>query len=182
MLSPVAQIVKTYGSEGEVLVRVSSSEFDAYLEDFVPEDNNEPVFIHFEGIPVPFFIRSARRRSGNAYIVVFTTISDSKRAEETVGQHIYVGEGFSGGALLQEGCDYSSLEDFSVLVGFTLTDQNGVTAGRIEDVIEYPANICLEVRRPEGGETVLVPLHDDLILDFSAQKRSIRLRIADGLL
>lgn len=182
MLSPVAQIVKTYGSEGEVLVRVSSPEFGSYLEDFMPEDNNEPVFIHFEGIPVPFYIRSARRRSGNAYIVVFTTVSDAKRAEETVGRHLYVGEGLSGGALLQEGCDYSSLEDFSVLAGFTLTDQNGLAVGLVEDVIEYPANICLEVRRPDGGETVLVPLHDDLILDFSAERRSIKLRIADGLL
>ena len=72
-LTPVAQIVKTYDSTGEVLIRINAPEFQERLENIKIK---EPVFIHFEELPVPFFITSAVRRSGNAWIIKFSTVRD----------------------------------------------------------------------------------------------------------
>lgn len=180
MLARVAQISKTYGSSGEVLLRVNSPEFENYLEDGMADDFKEPVFIHYEGLPVPFFIRSAKRRSGNAYIVVFTTIGDESRASEFVGQNLFMeGEALRGDdepdALFATG-------DFSALCGFALVNQNDEVVGKIVDVEEYPANICLEVIAASSGEAVLVPLHEDLIMDISEEQKTLKLHIADGLI
>ncbi|MGM9775039.1 MAG: ribosome maturation factor RimM [Candidatus Egerieousia sp.] len=181
MLSPVAQISKTYGSFGEVLVRVNSSEFESYLEDCISGDFKEPVFIYYEGLPVPFFIRSAKHRSGNAYVVVFTTIGDEKRAQEFVGQNLYIDNQVLRG---DNPADDNGLEidDFSVLHGFTILNQNDIEVGKIVGVMEFPANICLEVKRTfSDSEPVLIPLHEDLIIRLSESERILKLHIADGL-
>ncbi len=179
MLCHVAQISKTYGSSGEVLVRVNSPEFESFLEDGMADDFKEPVFIYYEGLPVPFFIQSARHRSGNAYVVVFTTIGDEKRASEFVGQNVFMESGASGGS----GSDGPfAMQDLSLLCGFALIDQNDTPVGNIVDVVEFPANVCLEVRPVSSGGTVLIPLHEDLLIDISEEKKVLKLRIAGGLI
>ena len=49
-LLPVAQIVKSYDVNGEVMIRMTSGILDDY------NFKKEPVFIYFDGLPVPFFI------------------------------------------------------------------------------------------------------------------------------
>ena len=71
--------------------------------------------------------------------------------------------------------DGLTLED---LIGFTLLDQGGRTAGVISDVQDFSGNICLEL---EGTDT-MVPYYDDLLLDINPDRRTITLRISDGLL
>lgn len=60
--------------------------------------------------------------------------------------------------------DGLTLED---LVGFSLMDQEGRTAGTIEGIQDFSGNICLEIS--ESG--ALVPFHDDLLLDIDIEKR-----------
>lgn len=164
MLKAVAQIAKTYGAAGEVLIKVLSDTFDT-LE-------NESVFLYFEGMPVPFFIQEKRRRASNAWVVRFTTVRDSSHAAELAGREVYVEESPSA---ISTSCDYSGLEDFSVLQGFTLLDQNGRTLGEITAVEEYPGNVCLAVG------SVLVPFHDDLVLGLSAARKTLTLNLPEGL-
>ena len=47
-MTPIAKVLKSYGSEGEVLIG-----FRALLPEDI--DQEEPVFVEFDGIPVPFF-------------------------------------------------------------------------------------------------------------------------------
>ena len=50
-LFQIAQVLKSNGIEGELVLS---------FRDIDPEeiDIEEPVFVHFDGLPVPFFIRS----------------------------------------------------------------------------------------------------------------------------
>ena len=54
----IAQVLKSNGTDGELLI----SFFDIGPEDI---DLQEPVFIYFDGLPVPFFIRSFRQRGND---------------------------------------------------------------------------------------------------------------------
>ena len=58
----IARVLKSYGTEGEILMG---------FRDIDPEDLNleEPVFIIFDGLPVPFFIESFQTRGTSRALV-----------------------------------------------------------------------------------------------------------------
>ena len=64
----IARVLKSNGTEGEVLVG---------FRDMDPEDLNlkEPVFIEFDGLPVPFFIESFNRRGTSRALMKLTGIN-----------------------------------------------------------------------------------------------------------
>ena len=80
----VAQVVKSYDVNGEVVIRLSSG----VLEDY--NFKKEPVFIIFDGLPVPFFITSYKSKGTNGALVKFETINDFSHSEELVKKEIYV--------------------------------------------------------------------------------------------
>ena len=57
-------------------------------------------------------------------------------------------------------------------------DQEGRTAGTIEDILDFSGNICLEI----SGSGALVPFHDDLIIDIDIEKKTLTMSISEGLL
>jgi len=158
MLS-VAKILKSDGTDGGVLVGfrdISAEEIDC----------KEPVFVFFDGLPVPFFICNLREKgSGGRSVVHFCDVENLKDAEELVGREIYVEE------KLDEG-DAAAVQDFA---GWTLLDK-GRRVGEITGVEPIPGNVCLCV-----GDS-LVPLHSDLILSCEKGRRELNMDIPEGLL
>ena len=158
-LQQIAKVLKSNGTDGGLLVG---------FRDIDPEDISlgEPVFIYFDGLPVPFFISSLTRRGNSRAVVHLNDVSSLEDAEELVGQSIGVdweeGEG-----------DEEGLGD---LVGWTLAG-----AGRITGFLDIPANPCLEVET-KNGTSVLVPFHEDLILSADPDARVLEMEIPDGLL
>ena len=161
-LTPVAQIVKTYDSTGEVLIRINAPEFEERLANI-----KEPVFIHFEELPVPFFVTSAVQRSGNAWIIKFSTVRDGAHAQELVGNNIFVEDNASG---------HTEDADIEQLIGFKLLDEDGTEKGVITSFYEFTANICLEI-----NNSTMVPLHEDLIISISQKDKTIAMKIPKGL-
>ncbi len=167
-LLPVAQIVKSYDVNGEVVIRMTSS----ILEDY--DFKKEPVFICFDGLPVPFFISSFKTKGSNGALVKFETINDFSHSEELVKKEVFV--------------DAASIDPDSIemdeddamaafLIGFKVKDQSGKLVGEISDYYNYPSNPCIEI---EGKW--LVPFNEDLILKLDAKKRIMQMTIPAGLL
>ena len=77
---PVAKILKSFGTDGGLLV---SS--DVALEEL---DNKEPVFIVFDGLRVPFFILDLQQK-GSRYILHLNDICNLADAEEVAGREIF---------------------------------------------------------------------------------------------
>lgn len=190
-LTPVAQIAKTYNSTGEVLMRISSPEFE---ERFPVK---EPVFICFEGLPVPFFIDTANRRAGNAWVVKFTTVRDSAHAQELVGLTVFTeAANEEDAAQIKENISAnaetgsSPLPLGAYLKGWTILDESGNIRGTVCGFYDIPGNPCLEVAPTEvqaeasfkPSDTQLIPIHQDLIVKVEAAKKTITLKIPDGLL
>lgn len=164
----IARVLKSYGTEGEILVG---------FRDRGPEDLNlkEPVFIMFDGLPVPFFIESLKEKGSTKALLRLTGIRNLEDAEEIAGSEILVGRSSLSGE--GDGDEGISVED---LVGWTLADKDGETVGEITGFEPIPGNPCLYVE--VDGETVMVPLHDDLIIDVDEENETISLDLPEGLI
>ena len=154
----IGQVLKSDGKDGGLVV--SFPEID-------PEeiDLQEPVFIEFDGLPVPFYIESFTRRGQNRALVHLTGIHSLEDAEEVAGAALWA--------------DYFEEEEEEDLIGWKVVDENGTPVGAVADYEEIPGNTCLWVTLPDGKE-VLLPFHEDLVLGLEGGV--LRLRIPEGLL
>jgi len=149
------RILKSYGTEGGVIISAP----EVYLD----ERANEPVFIDFDGLPVPFFMEEVTPRGGAKYFVKLEDIDSLAAAEELVGREPYFEE--------------DEDEDGEDIVGYTLCDASGREIGHITSFEDIPGNPCVEI---EGG--ALVPCPDELIVKIDNRKKRLWLEIPEGLL
>ena len=159
-MQKIAQVLKSNGCEGELVLS---------LVDIAPEDIDlqEPVFIEMDGLPVPYFIESCTRRGNSRLLVHLTGVRSLEDADELAGKDVLA--------------DYFEEQEEDSLVGWTVLDEKGEMVGKIVDYEDIPGNLCVWVDRPGRGE-VLLPLHEDLIVEMNEKTAEIRLRIPDGLL
>ena len=154
----IAQVLKSNGTEGELLI----SFFDVAPEDI---DLQEPVFIEFDGLPVPFYFESFVQRGNSRALVRLTGVHSLKDADELAGVAVYA--------------DYFEEEEEEDLTGWTVKDAHGTIVGTVTDYEDIPGNTCLWVKRP-SGEEVLLPFHEDLIVSLA--DGVLTLQIPEGLL
>ena len=151
----IAKILKSNGTDGGLLIGVRDIEVGQI-------DLQEPVFIEFDGLPVPFFIQDIHQRGTSKAIIHLNDIVNLEDAEEVVGRAIYI----EGEWEEEEKMDFT---------GWTLLNR-GERVGVVTGMEPIPGNLCLYV-----GET-LVPLHPDLIISADADSRTLDLDLPDGLL
>ena len=156
---PIAQVLKSNGSDGELLVG---------FRGFDPDDIDlqEPVFILFDGLPVPFFIESFTRRGTNRALVRLIGIRNLTDAEEVTGATLYLDAEEEGGD-----------ED---LTGWTVCDADGTPAGILVDYEDIPGNTCIWVDTKDGQ--VLLPFNEALILSVDPASKTLTMQIPTGLL
>ena len=152
------KVLKSWGAAGEVILSLEA-------EDSRDLKSQEPVFITFDGLPVPFFIESVQPK-GNRFVVKFQDIDTLEEAEELVGREATL-----------EGDD---AEEDETLVGLQVRDsRTRRVVGEIVDFSDYGGNIVITVETP-GGREILLPLHEDLIV--SIHDEVVTLDIPDGLI
>ena len=193
-LQQVAQVLKSNGTDGELVLG---------FREIAPEDINlnEPVFIVFDGLPVPFFIESFTKRGNSKALVRLTDICSMEDVEEIAGKAVYIEEDNLPEMSLEE-------DGYAALIGWILLtpeipdqvgddvetvgeDMEGDTSlpaltgnlyevGEITDFIDIPNNPCIEVETESGA--VMIPLHEDLILSVDPEYQEIIMQIPAGLI
>ena len=175
-LQQIAQVLESNGTDGELVMG---------FREIAPEDINlkEPVFIVFDGLPVPFFIESFSKRGNTKALVRLTDICSMEDVEEIAGKAVYVEE---------ESLPEMSLEEdgYAALIGWLLLapagedideeDMEFEEIGEITDFVDIPNNPCIEVETENGA--VMIPLHEDLILSVDPENLEIIMQIPAGLL
>lgn len=156
----IGKVLKSNGTEGGLVM--------SFL-DITPEDIDlqEPVFIEFEGLPVPFFFESFTPKGNNRAIVQLTGVRNLKDADELSGADVYA--------------DYFEEDQEEDFTGWTVRDQDGREVGSVSAFEDIPGNTCLWVQRADGQE-ILLPLHQDLVLGVDENKHILTLTIPDGIL
>ncbi|MBE6218189.1 MAG: hypothetical protein E7124_09135 [Bacteroidales bacterium] len=178
-LQQVAQVLKSNGTDGELVMG---------FREIAPEDINvkEPVFIVFDGLPVPFFIESFTKRGNSKALVRLTDINSMEDVEEIAGKAVYIEEDSLPEMSLEED-GYAALTGWLLLTPADPTtdemteDEMVLTeVGEITDFIDIPNNPCIEVETENGA--VMIPLHEDLILSVDPENLEIIMQIPAGLL
>ena len=167
----IAQVLKSNGTDGELVMG---------FREIAPEDINlqEPVFIVFDGLPVPFYIESFSKRGNTKALVRLTGICSMEDVEEITGKAVYIEE---------DQLPEMSLEDdgYAALVGWMLLtpaeeEEALMEVGEITDFMDIPKNPCIEVETENGA--VIIPLHEDLILSVDPEYQEIIMQIPAGLI
>ena len=152
------KVLKSWGASGEVVL--SRPEGD--LQDL---KSQEPVFIAFDGLPVPFFFESVQARGGR-FIVKFEGIDTLAEAEELVGREVTFED--------------ETEEEEDTLVGLQVRDsRTRRIIGEIVDSSDYGGNIVITVETADRGD-VLLPIHEELIVGI--HNDIITLDIPEGLI
>ncbi len=159
-MQKIAQVLKSNGREGELLVGFVG---------IAPEDIDleEPVFIEFDGLPVPFYFESFTPRGNTRALVRLTGVRNLTDAEELVGRDVCAEDDL-----------YEDEEED--LTGWTVLDADGKEVGTVTAHEDIPGNPCIWVETGHGE--VLVPLREELVLDLDEQKETLRMTIPEGLL
>lgn len=162
-LLKIARVLKSNGTDGEIIL--GFREFDA-------EDINlkEPVFIYYDGLPVPFFIKSFVPKGSSRAYVRLSDIICHEDAEEIIGRSVFA----------ERESVSNDEDDLSMIIGWTLKDSEGIRIGKIIDFEDIPGNLCI-VAETEKGQ-VMIPFHEDLILSLDEALREIEMSIPEGLL
>ncbi|MBO5472064.1 MAG: hypothetical protein J5976_06470 [Bacteroidales bacterium] len=176
-LQQVAQVLKSNGTDGELVMG---------FREIAPEDINlkEPVFIFFDGLPVPFFIESFQKRGQTKALVRLTDIRSQEDVEEIAGKGIFIEESNLPEMSLEE-------DGYAALVGWTVlmpaetdghdTEEGALyEVGEITDFMDIPNNPCIEVETINGA--VIIPLHEDFIISLDPEYQEIIMTIPEGLL
>ena len=170
-LQQVAQVLKSNGTDGELVMG---------FREIAPEDINlnEPVFIIFDGLPVPFYIESFAKRGNTKALVRLTDICSMEDVEEISGKAVYVSSDSIPEMTLEED-GYAALVGWMVLT--PTEDGDGlIEVGEIADFMDIPNNPRLAVETVNGE--VILPLHEDFILSLDPEYQEIIMQIPAGLI
>lgn len=159
----IGRITRTHGTRGEL---------ELYFTD-TPFDNDEASYLVLEldGILVPFFFTEWRYKGNENALFTFEDIETEEKARRFVGARVYFP--FSE---MADGDDDAELSSIKALTGFTV---EGI--GRITDVDDSSANILLTIVTNDGRE-ILIPYHDDFLVDYDLRKRTLTLDLPEGLM
>ena len=156
----IGQVLKSNGRDGELLVSFTG---------IAPEeiDLEEPVFIEFDGLPVPFYFESFTQRGNSRALVRLTGVRNLTDADELAGAILYAEDDL-----------YDDEEED--LTGWTVLDADGRQVGTVSAHEDIPGNPCLWVETGHGE--CLLPLREELVLDVDETKQTLRMEIPEGLL
>ena len=162
----IGKITKTRGIKGEMEMECNNDAFDS--------GNAEYFVLEVDGILVPFFWEEYRFKNQTNVIILFEDIHNEREASEFVGCDVYY-------PYSEEGLENSHILSWKAFEGYCINDQKDDYIGEIEQIDDRSDNIVITVSQ-SSGKTLLLPLHEDLILECDHKKRIIKLFIADGLL
>ncbi len=162
---PIGQITRAHGLKGELSFTTTSSILD---EVDVPFIVLEP-----EGLLVPFYLEHVRMKTDTTGLLKLERIDSEEQAREYVGLTIYLPNMF-----LDEMEDTEFETEY--FVGFEIIENQKGSIGRITAVDDSTAN-ALFVVETESGE-VLIPIADEFITEIDHDRKTISMKLPEGLL
>jgi len=156
----IGTLGKPHGTQGEMLMHIDDDIFD--------RQDADCVFLGIDGLPVPFFFEEYRFKSDTSLYVKFEGIDSVERAKELTGAEVlYPASRFAD----------EDAPNYSQLVGFMLIDAtDGSSIGTIERVDCQTENTLFEV-----GDH-LIPAAAELIERIDSERRTVSIRLPEGLL
>lgn len=157
---------KPHGIHGEIVFTFSDDIFDQAPVDYL--------ICRMEGILVPFFIEEYRFKSDSVALVKFEGIENEDQARQFTNTEVFFPIKHARDASPEE-------RGLSFFVGFRIKDIHAGEIGSVIDVEDANANQLFMVQDREGKE-VLIPAHEQLIVDVDIKHKAITMDLPAGLL
>jgi 16S rRNA processing protein RimM len=163
---PLGVFTRTHGVQGELVLRLK----DAEAED-LPE--MEWIFVEIDGLSVPFFVKEASYFQREKIILALETITSEVQARTLIGCK----------AMLKTEKRKSTKKNIDKsrhIVGYKVIDKTLGPIGEVAEWIDVEGNPLYKII--SGNKEILIPAHQDIILDISDRERVIRIDAPEGLL
>ncbi len=160
----IGKVVKSHGIHGELIVETSESGLF--------EDTKESVLLEINGLLVPFFFSTHTQQSAQRFRVKFLWIESADKANDLVGCEIYV-------PTHSLKADYSP-DSPHAYIGFEVRDEKHGLLGEVSNFYNHTNNPLLAVGT--GRDEILIPLHEDFIVQVDLALKKLVLSLPDGLL
>lgn len=162
----IGKMGRPHGIRGQISLHFTDDIFDTVDADYVVCD--------IDGILIPFFLEEWSFKGTDTAIMKFEDLNTEEEVKILQNADVYFPK------RLATGRD-DSISSWKALTGFSVDDTAMGHLGTIAHVDESSANILLEITTPKGKD-LLIPIHPDLVDNFSMAKRSLTLRLPEGLL
>ena len=159
-------IRKTRGAAGSIVLKLDKKISERFYE-------MESVFLEIEGLLVPFFINVAESLDQKNILLNFDSVETENQCNDLIGCKVYTE--FSDVIIPDK-----NTSPYNYLKGFTLWDQKYGNVGVITEILFYPDNPVFQVKQDQ--KEIIVPLHEDLIIEIDSHKKLIKVNLPDGLL
>ena len=166
----IGYITKFRGLRGEVEMSFTDDCFDTGSAEYLVLD--------MDGILVPFFWEEYKFKNDDTLILKFEDIDNQEQAGKLVGKSVFYPKECL--APVEEG-DAHTLSSYKALTGFQVSNEKNEDMGTILYVDDSSQNILLTIEMPNGKE-IMIPFHNDFLLDFNIQERTLKMEIPEGLL
>lgn len=160
----IGVINKPHGVKGEVSFTFTDDIFDHVDCDYL--------ILLMDGILVPFFMEEYRFRSDNVALVKFEDIDTAEEARKFTNVEVYFPKKF-----MDEQEDVTSWNFF---IGFRVEDVHHGYLGEITNVDDTTINVLFSIEK--DGEELLLPAHEEFIIDLDREKKVMKVDVPDGLI
>lgn len=164
----IGYIAKHRGLRGEVEMSFTDDCFDRGTAPYLVLD--------MDGILVPFFWEEYRFKNDDTVIIKFEDIDNEAHARQLAGHVVY----YPKSHISQTDTD-TSLSSYKALTGYTVYDHANQMIGTITHVDDSSANTLLTITTQDGKD-LLIPYHDDFLINFDLRQRVLQLHIPQELL
>ena len=162
----IGKVGKPHGYKGETTIYITDDVFD--------RTDAQYLVLEIDGILVPFFMEEYRFRSDTTVIMKFCDVDTEDGARRLTGCDVYFPREIAG-----ESDDERSLAQIQQ---FTVVDANThKEIGKIIAIDDSTANTLLEVSTNEG-DSILIPVHDNLIANIDVKAMTVTMLLPEGLL
>ena len=164
----IGKLGKPHGVKGEISFAITDDVFDRVDAEYLVLDIN--------GILVPFYMEEYRFKNDDTVIIKFEDIDNETHARQLVGHAVY----YPKSHISQTDTD-TSLSSYKALTGYTVYDHANQMIGTITHVDDSSANTLLTITTQDGKD-LLIPYHDDFLINFDLRQRVLQLHIPQELL
>ena len=161
----IGTIITKHGFNGSLILKVSGKySNNLSIVDFL--------FIQINKKHIPFKLDSIKTFKNKSYKIKFNEVNDDAYANQLISKSVFI-----------KSNDYPDLKKetniYSAIINFSAFN-NEAKIGEIININENLPQPVFEINYK--SKTVMVPIHEDLIIKIDKENKNIFLRIPDGLL
>ncbi|MFO7575125.1 MAG: hypothetical protein R6W67_08205 [Bacteroidales bacterium] len=163
-LKEIGVAAKPYGYKGGLLIRLTGTPTKSI-------EKLKSLFLLIEGRAVPFITESVEYRGDKTVIASFRWYDSVEKVADLTGCKVLAEI---------KSVSRPEIPDHELIEGFTVVDEDGNKRGVIISVTASEHQWLATVKGAEGV-TFLLPVHEDLIMNFDSDNKTIAIIIPDGI-